>query len=420
MEPPAFRNVPTKTVTIPISGTVDISRLLPVIDHPLFQMLRYRRQLGLLHLTFPGAVHTRFEHSIGVAHLTRGLVRALRLEEPDASGLVLYALLHDIGHAPFSHQTEPLFQENHRLRGRRLCGELRNRVAQCGVDPDMVEALFEEKTPLFRLVEDRSLGADKLDYLARDALHLGLFGAPDVEKLQAYMVFADGQVAIEEKLAEEIKRSQSFYSYLYRHVYLNKQSLIVQRMLQRAVETWVAAEGIPEREVLGSTDGAVEYQLSACEVPEVRNAWRRLHERRILRSAVVVRISGHEHRERIARKPLYVVGISEASLRGTLEAFNDPRKSTALEDRIADLIGVERGDVALAARQFFGKLSPRDVMLYSQERDELISLFDREPLHRESLEKEYLGLFALRVAVPEEARETAVEKGREIVDLMLP
>ena len=415
-----LRELPLKTLTLPLSGTVDISPFLPLIDHPQFQMLRYRRQLGLVHLTFPGATHTRFEHSLGAAHLVSRLAPSLPVDEDLRRNLVLYALLHDIGHAPFSHQTEPLFRENHRERGLRLVRELGGPVRACGGDPEVLEALFTEEAPLHQLVEDRNLGADKLDYLARDAHHLGLTGAPQVEKLQAYLVFVNGRIAVEEKLAEEIKRAQSFYSYLYRQVYLNKQSLIVQRMLQRAVETWVRENEVAEDEVLGATDGAVEYHLSACRIPEVERIWRRLHERRILRSAFVVRLQGYEDRERRARKPIEVIGITQPRFLEVLGALDDPRRSTELEDRIAELLGAEPGDVALAARQFFAKLRPRDVMLYSQQTGEMDSLFEREPHHHQALDREYRGLFALRVAVPEEKRELAKQRWREIADLLLP
>jgi len=91
MASPRFDDLPSKSLTVPVSGLIDISDLQPAIDHPLFQRLRYRRQLGLLHLTYPGAVHTRFEHSLGVAHLTRRLTQRLPLSETVKSTLALYA-----------------------------------------------------------------------------------------------------------------------------------------------------------------------------------------------------------------------------------------------------------------------------------------------------------------------------------------
>ena len=418
MATPILNDLPRKSLTLPVSGLVDISDLMAVIDHPRFQQLRYRRQLGLLHLTYPGAVHSRFEHSLGTAHLTRRLAGRLRLDEAESRTLVLYALLHDIGHSPFSHQIEPLFHENHRQRGARLLGDFAEEVLRCGGAPDLLDELYHGKRPIQQLVEDRNLGADKLDYLARDAYHVGIAGAPDVHKLQAYTVFLEGRVAIEEKLAEEVKRAQLFYTYLYREVYLNKQSLIVQRMLQRALESWVDTEGADPDAVLNMTDAALEQALSSCGIPQVRRAWQRLHQRRILRSAVVARMEGYEYQERVAEKPIHVVGLSEEDLRGVVHFLDDPRRATEAEDRIADLLGIEHGDVVLGARQFFDRLAPRDVTLYSQAKQELVSLFEREPHHQKSLRDQYRGLFALRVAVPSEHRSNAAQHGRQIIDML--
>jgi HD superfamily phosphohydrolase len=401
-----------------VSGLVDIADLLPLVDHPRFQRLRYRRQLGLLHLTYPGAVHSRFEHSLGTAHLTRQALQRLRLDAERARTLVIYALLHDLGHAPFSHQVEPLFPENHRQRGARLLAHVEREVRRCGGDPDLLARLYAGADPACQIVEDRNLGADKLDYLARDAHHVGLTGAPDVQKLQAYMVFVQDRLAIEEKLTEEVKRSQFFYTYLYREVYLNKQSLIVQRMLQRALEAWIDATGVQADDVLDNTDAAIEERLRASSIPQVRAAWQRLHERRILRSAAVARIEGYEYQERLAGKALYLAGLPEARVRGVIRFLEDPRRTTELEDRIADMVGIPRGDVVIAARQFFDRLAPRDVALYSQARGQVVSLFDREPHHHKGLNDQYLGLFALRVAVPQEFRPTAADRGKEIIDLL--
>jgi hypothetical protein len=133
---------------------------------------------------------------------------------------------------------------------------------------------------------------------------------------------------------------------------------------------------------------------------------------------VVARIEGFEYLERVATKPVHVVGIPEAELRSVIKFFDDPRRTTEVENSIAELLEVGHGDVVLGARQFFDRLAPQDVPLYSQSRRQLISLFEREPHHHKSLQDQFLGLFALRVAVPEEKRAFAASKGREIIDLL--
>ena len=88
---------------------------LPIIDHPIFQRLRRIRQLSGAHLTYPAAQHTRFEHSLGVMHIAGQAGHSLNekgfLKSDDIKILRLAALLHDIGHGPFSHLYEEIIQK---------------------------------------------------------------------------------------------------------------------------------------------------------------------------------------------------------------------------------------------------------------------------------------------------------------------
>ncbi len=89
-------------------GTEDIER--DIIDSPIFQRLRKIRQLALASLVYPGAVHSRFEHSIGAMHVAGSIAARLGLTPQEARIVRLAALLHDIGHGPFSHVSEPILQ----------------------------------------------------------------------------------------------------------------------------------------------------------------------------------------------------------------------------------------------------------------------------------------------------------------------
>ena len=81
-----------------------------IVDTPDFQRLRRIKQMAFTYLVYPGANHTRFEHSIGVFHLASVLSRKLGLNEDDAQKVRLFALLHDIGHLPFSHESEKVLE----------------------------------------------------------------------------------------------------------------------------------------------------------------------------------------------------------------------------------------------------------------------------------------------------------------------
>jgi HD superfamily phosphohydrolase len=195
------------TVRVPELRNVPVTgRVQEVIDHPAFQRLRRVRQLGPTHLVYPGAVHTRFEHSLGVYSCVRMYVAALlqnqqfaaTATEADLLSVLAAGLLHDIGHYPFAHSLEALHLKGRdtprhedvggriirgevdALRGERPIGEILRE--QWEVDPERVIALCtgdlgEDAGPMdqiLRSVISSSIDADKMDYLERDSHHMGV------------------------------------------------------------------------------------------------------------------------------------------------------------------------------------------------------------------------------------------------------
>ncbi|GMV41669.1 MAG: hypothetical protein AMXMBFR64_33850 [Myxococcales bacterium] len=181
------------------------SRVAEVIDHPSFQRLRRVRQLGPTHLVYPGAVHTRFEHSIGVYGNVRAFVRSLlrtpafadSVSEADILVVLAAGLLHDIGHYPFAHSLEALHAKgrdtprHEDLAAPILFGEVGqpHRVRPIadvlswswGIDPARVVRLLTHKRadlrPVDRVLQSvisGAIDADKMDYLERDSTHLGV------------------------------------------------------------------------------------------------------------------------------------------------------------------------------------------------------------------------------------------------------
>lgn len=169
---------------------------LALVDTGAMQRLRYVRQLGLAHLVYPGATHTRFEHALGTYHLARltlgilqerGDLRALPADE--AAVVRAAALLHDIGHYPFAHALEEIGAPHHEDVGRTLItsGDVaRLLVERIAPDaPARVAALIggRSESPLQGLVSG-SLDLDKIEYLKRDALMCGVpYGEIDVDRL---------------------------------------------------------------------------------------------------------------------------------------------------------------------------------------------------------------------------------------------
>src|SRR3989442_1094092 len=207
---------------------------LAVVDTPAVQRLRYVRQLGHAFLVYPGATHSRFEHALGAYHLARRALSQLeaagdlRLDPADRVRLKLAALLHDIGHYPFSHSLEEAGLPHHEeLAARHLAdGELAQRLVELGIPAQRLLPLIQSRArePLAGLVSG-SLDVDKLDYLSRDAWMCGVpYGVIDVDRLLTSLTLApdtDGRatLALTEKGLAPLE-SLLFAKYqMYRTVY---------------------------------------------------------------------------------------------------------------------------------------------------------------------------------------------------------
>jgi hypothetical protein len=153
------------------------------VDTPVFQRLRRVRQLAMTHLVYPGAVHTRFENSIGVRHIAGRLSESLGLDDEDRDIVQIAALLHDVGHGVFSHVSEQVIDELSGAEGvheavsvaimrtdqslqRALGGERCERAAE-------IVALEGPRTAMRDIVTGPT-DADKLDYLLRDSYYAGV------------------------------------------------------------------------------------------------------------------------------------------------------------------------------------------------------------------------------------------------------
>jgi len=190
-----------------------------VISHPAFQRLRRIRQLAWTEYVYPGAMHTRFEHSLGVMHTATELYDAIKRNSGDVlkadlayndaglnrdSQLVRFAaLLHDVGHSPFSHGSEDLFpqQDNggkfrhEQYSAAVVRSELREAIekhalnANYGFKADDVASLIEgsasaKQAVFWRDLIDGQMDADRMDYLLRDSVHIGVqYGKFDLNRL---------------------------------------------------------------------------------------------------------------------------------------------------------------------------------------------------------------------------------------------
>ena len=173
-------------ITDPIHDFIRLNKTeQQIIDTSVFQRLRRIKQLSGAHLTYPGAQHTRFEHSLGVMHIASMAGIALQSKgittKDDISNLRLAALLHDIGHGPFSHLFEEVLQRknkrSHEQIGKQIIlkTEIGDILSKNGFDKKLIHnlAVGEGKLQFMNEIVSGALSADMMDYLLRDGYFTG-------------------------------------------------------------------------------------------------------------------------------------------------------------------------------------------------------------------------------------------------------
>lgn len=235
----------------PIHGYVRLSQAeRSIIDTEPVQRLKRIRQLAGSEFVYPAANHTRFEHVIGTMHLSGILAGALPIDLPQRQReqLRLAALLHDIGHGPFSHVFEPLLAKH---LGRRhedfvpwLVKEtdIAERLEAAGFDTSTlgqlaVGKLASRERPYLDQIISGSVDVDKLDYVVRDSFHTGAgYGFFDVHRLLYAMDVIDNSLSIDDSAVATLESFLLARFESFRTIYFHKTSRSVQIMMVRALE----------------------------------------------------------------------------------------------------------------------------------------------------------------------------------------
>lgn len=266
-------NTPYKYQTLPVEKVfrdpvhqyihVQHQVILDLIDSKEFQRLRRIKQLGTASLTFHGAEHSRFSHSLGVYEISRRICdifhRNYAIEKIGTGGwddgerliTLCAALLHDVGHGPYSHTFEHIFQTNHEaLTVQIICSpkteiyQILNRV-EAGF-PEKVASVIQKKYPNPQVIQmiSSQIDADRMDYLLRDAYFTGTeYGTFDLTRIlqvirpyQGGITFGmNGMHAVEDYI---VSRYQ-MYVQVYFHPTSRAMEVILEHLLQRAKEVYL-------------------------------------------------------------------------------------------------------------------------------------------------------------------------------------
>ncbi len=244
MRPNLSRNNKKKIFNDPVYGFISIPDdfIFDLIEHPYFQRLRRIMQLGLSHLVYPGALHTRFHHVLGAMHLMSQAIATIRRKgheiSPDEERAVLIAiLLHDIGHGPFSHALE--YDIVSGVSHEEISGFFMDRLAkEFGEDLDRALLIFKNKYHkpfLYQLVSSQ-LDMDRLDYLNRDSFYTGVSeGIIGSDRLIEMLNVHEGNLVLEEKGIYSIEKFIVARRLMYWQVYLHKTVVAAEFMLIHAL-----------------------------------------------------------------------------------------------------------------------------------------------------------------------------------------
>ena len=287
----------------PLWNNIRVDNLaLRLVDTRTFQRLRYVRQLGLAYLVYPGATHSRFEHALGAYHLARRTLTLLdereeltRVAGDECDVVRVAALLHDVGHYPFSHALEEIGALHHEEVARPLitAGPVADALA-AALGPgaaDRVLALIRgaSASPLQGLISG-SLDLDKIEYLKRDAFMCGVpYGEIDVDRLinslvvvtdpaagrPAVGVFEKGLSALESLLFAKYQ--------MYRNVYWHHAVRSATAMYKRLVDEALAVGALDARTLAAYTDEGLLHRLDAAAPSPLLD---RLRHRRLYKRAL--------------------------------------------------------------------------------------------------------------------------------------
>jgi HD superfamily phosphohydrolase len=239
----------------PLYGFISLpfNVIFDLIEHPYFQRLRRIKQLGLTHLVYPGALHTRFHHALGAMHLTMRAIDVIRskghkISKKEAKATAIGILLHDIGHGPFSHALEFSIVKN--VNHEDISTSFMERLnTEMGGKLNLAIEIFENryhKTFLHQLISSQ-LDMDRLDYLKRDSFFTGVSeGVINTDRIISMLNVKDDQLCVEAKGIYSIEKFIIARRLMYWQVYLHKTVLSAEKLivniLTRAKELAIQGE----------------------------------------------------------------------------------------------------------------------------------------------------------------------------------
>jgi hypothetical protein len=232
-------SIKVKIVNDPVYGFIRFPEpeLIKIIDHPWFQRLRNIKQMGLAHLVYPGAVHTRLAHSLGACHLMGKALDELKTKDiiPNKEEYLaarIAALMHDIGHGPFSHSLEnTLVGVHHEVLSRMIMHRMNDEFG--GLLSKAIQVFDHSyKSKYLHQLVSSQLDVDRMDYLNRDSFYTGVSeGVIGYDRILQMLTVHDNELMVEEKGVYSVEKFIIARRLMYWQVYLHKTVLGAEMLL---------------------------------------------------------------------------------------------------------------------------------------------------------------------------------------------
>lgn len=433
----------SKIINDPVHGSIRIEDVfLEIIDRHEMQRLRAVKQLGLGNMVFPGANHSRFEHSLGVYHLAGRMANSIGLSDEDTNAVKAAGMLHDICHTPFSHTTEEIVEhrtgmDHMEMAEKLIKGEI---PTYCGRDEDLfggslsiseilddngissdtvcdlimypesktknLEAFaegkrmthFSSKDSIHQIIHG-PVDADQMDYLVRDAHYTGVtHGKVDIDRIINTMRVHNDRIMIEKGGTVAAEGLMVARSLMYSSVYFHRTVRIIKMMLTKAVE----ASSLDVSPIYLWNDADLMHSL----IKEGGTA------SKIARSV----------NNRILYKKVLTVFSEDTSeeLSSLLSEFTSYPKRKQLERDIADKAGVDVSDVIV-------DIPPKSILLSKMNIGKTdVTILDREGRARsltrlssvaKALQSRDPYGWSVLIASPEENKEAVLKASRKVLNL---
>lgn len=319
-----------------IHGNIIIDPLAKrIIDTEEFQRLRNIKQLGCCNYVFPSATHTRFEHSIGVYHLSKEYIRILSekidgcLTDQEKKCITISGLIHDLGHGPYSHLFDELFDQskNHEYRSIEIFKYMNKKynfaftdeeikMIQTMIDPKRYnENIPNDKKYVYQIVSNNNgIDVDRFDYITRDIKMTGLNYGIEYERIMNHSTISNGEIVFSEKVKTNIDDFFRTRFIMYKEIYNHRTVRGIEFMMKEYIKTFDEVFNICdiiENEKWGIfirlNDGMINLSFMRKEL---------IHESKVEKSKYLDKIMDDIHRRRIYKSVGEIITDSKINIDG--------------------------------------------------------------------------------------------------------